>query len=293
MRIAARGWAAIVLAAVSSVGIIAVPAAANVPLRYVALGDSSAAGPLIPNQIDATCLRSDHDWPHDLAGLLGATLTDVTCSGATTADLTGSQAGVVAPQFDALRPDTDLVTIAIAANDIDLGSAFVACASTTPVPVSPTCQQRYTVNGVDQYEARIQAVAPKMASALTEIHRRSPHAKVVVVGYLTYWRRGGCYPADPFAPADANYIQDTFDRLMTMLAHQAAAHGATYVDIRRPSAAHGLCEPPANRWLEGAVPVAPAYPYHPNAVGMANAAAIIAAALPVCRYGPTGRTWRR
>lgn len=71
----------------------------------MALGDSSAAGPLIPNEIDATCLRSDRNWPHVPAARLGAALTDVTCSGATTKDRTGRQAGVVAPQFDALRRD--------------------------------------------------------------------------------------------------------------------------------------------------------------------------------------------
>jgi lysophospholipase L1-like esterase len=250
------------------------PAAAAAPLRYVALGDSSAAGPLIPNEIDATCLRSDRNWPHVLAKRLGAALTDVTCSGAKTSDLTGRQLGVVAPQFDALRQDTDLVTLAIAANDIALSSAFVACASPNG-PTGPTCRERYTVGGVDQFAARIDATAPKVAAALAEVHRRSPRAEVVVVGYLTYWRPGGCYPADPYTPADADYIQGTFDRLMAMLADQAARNGASYVDIRTSSAAHGLCAPPARRWLEGAVPAAPAYPYHPNAAGMAAAASVV------------------
>jgi lysophospholipase L1-like esterase len=272
MRLASR--AGLVLATVLAAGVIGSPALADKPLRYVALGDSSAAGPLIPNEIDATCLRSDRNWPHVLASRLGATLTDVTCSGATTNDLTGRQFGVVAPQFDALRRDTDLVTLAIAANDIKLGSAFVACASPNG-PTGTTCQERYTVNGVDQFAARIDATAPKVAAALAEIHRRSPGAKVVVAGYLTYWRPGGCYPADPYTAVDADYLQHTFDHLMAMLADQSARHGASYVDIRTPSAARGLCEPPARRWLEGAVPASPAYPYHPNATGMANAATII------------------
>ncbi|GAA5039895.1 lysophospholipase L1-like esterase [Thermocatellispora tengchongensis] len=268
------------LAPVLAAGLIATPAAASAPpLRYVALGDSSAAGPLIPREIDATCLRSDRNWPHVLAGLLRAALTDVTCSGAKTTDLAGRQFGEVAPQYDALRPDTDLVTLAIGANDILLGSAFVTCANPQPPPTGPTCRERHTVDGVDQYAARIDATAPKVAAALEEIHRRSPRADVVVVGYLTYWRRGGCYPADPFTSADADYLQATFDRLMAMLARQAAAHDAIYVDIRRPSARHGLCEPPARRWLEGAVPASPAYPYHPNAAGMARAAGIIAEAV--------------
>ncbi|RSD16817.1 SGNH/GDSL hydrolase family protein [Amycolatopsis eburnea] len=252
-------------------GLLAAPAAAAGPLRYVALGDSSAAGPGIPAQIDATCLRSDHDWPHLLAARLGAALTDVTCSGATTADLTGRQAGVVAPQFTALRRDTGLVTLAIGANDIALGSAFVTCAS----PDGPSCEEQYgTV-----FPARIAATATKIAGALAEIHRRSPAARVVVTGYLTYWRPGGCYPADPYTAADADFIQATFDRLMAMLAEQSRRHGASYVDIRGPSAGHGLCAEPAVRWLEGAVPASPAYPYHPNAAGMAAAAGIIGARL--------------
>lgn len=268
-----------VLAALAIGTVLAIPAGAS-QLNYVALGDSSAAGPLIPNQIDATCLRSDHNWPHVLAGSLGATLTDVTCSGATTDDLTGSQFTGVAPQFDALSQDTDLVTLAIAANDIQLSQAFVQCAQTGPTPVGPTCQQRFTVGGADVFEQRIAQTAPKIAAALDEIHQLSPHADVLVVGYLTYWRPGGCYPADPFTPADADYIQHTFDKLMAMLAHESAQHAATYVDIRTPSAAHGLCEPEARRWLEGAQPASPAYPYHPNAVGMAHAAAIIRPFVP-------------
>ncbi|UOX92683.1 SGNH/GDSL hydrolase family protein [Amycolatopsis sp. FBCC-B4732] len=255
-------------------GLMVAPAATAGPLRYVALGDSSAAGPGIPVQIDATCLRSDHDWPHVLAARLGAALTDVTCSGATTADLTGRQAGVVAPQFAALRRDTALVTLAIGANDIALGSAFVTCAS-PDAPVSPSCEEQYAT----VFPARIAATAPKIAAALEEIHRRSPAARVVVTGYLTYWRPGGCYPADPFTAADAGFIQATFDRLMTMLADQSRRHGASYVDIREPSARHGLCAGPAGRWLEGAVPASPAYPYHPNAAGMAAAAGIIGARL--------------
>ncbi|MEJ3749796.1 SGNH/GDSL hydrolase family protein [Actinomycetes bacterium KLBMP 9797] len=255
-------------------------AAADEPLRYVALGDSSAAGPGIPNQINAACGRSDRNWPHVLATILRAELTDVTCSGARIPDLSGRQYGSIAPQFDALGPDTDLVTLAIGGNDIAGSEAFVACATLTPEPTGPTCQERFTVGGVDQYATRVAETAPVLAAALKEIKRRSPQAAVAVVGYLTYWQPGGCFPADPYVPVDADYLQATFDRLMAMLADQAAAHGATYVDIRTPSADHGLCAPPAKRWLEGAIPAVPALKYHPNATGMANAAKIIAAAVP-------------
>lgn len=261
----------IVLAVVLVAGTIGSAAASDEAIQYVALGDSSASGPGIPNQIDQLCARSDRNWPHVLAGSLGATLTDVTCSSATTADLAGRQYGIVDPQFAKLHEDVDLVTLAIAANDIALAEAFITCGT----PNGQTCQERFTVGGVDQFATRIEATAPKVAAALDTIHRESPQAEVFVVGYLTYWRQGGCYPTDPYTAVDADYIQSTFDRLMEMLAREAAQHNASYVDIRTPSAAHDVCAAPAQRWLEGAFPPPPAVSYHPNAAGMANAASII------------------
>ncbi|NUT53203.1 MAG: SGNH/GDSL hydrolase family protein, partial [Saccharothrix sp.] len=93
--------------------------AAAVPaeLEYVALGDSAAAGPLIPDQdlMHLGCLRSTRDWPSVLAARLGATtFRDVTCSAATTEHLAESQltfTGPQAPQLDALTLTTDLVTL--------------------------------------------------------------------------------------------------------------------------------------------------------------------------------------
>jgi hypothetical protein len=101
MRFARTGIVAMSVLVAAALG---VPLAlADEPLQYVALGDSSAAGPGIPDQIDATCQRSNNNWPRILATKLGAQLTDVTCSGATTQHLAGSQFSGVAPQFDALR----------------------------------------------------------------------------------------------------------------------------------------------------------------------------------------------
>src|SRR5215475_9734816 len=60
--------------------------------NYVALGDSYAAGPLIPNQLSPLgCLKSDHNYAHLATSTLGLTLADASCSGATTADMTQTQ----------------------------------------------------------------------------------------------------------------------------------------------------------------------------------------------------------
>ena len=61
--------------------------------KYVALGDSYSAGPLIPTtDLAGGCARSDHNYPSLLADELDAkTFVDVTCSGAKTHDITGVQ----------------------------------------------------------------------------------------------------------------------------------------------------------------------------------------------------------
>ena len=52
--------------------------------RYVALGDSFSAGPLIPTtDLAGGCARSDHNYPHLVADAVNArSFVDVTCSGA-------------------------------------------------------------------------------------------------------------------------------------------------------------------------------------------------------------------
>jgi hypothetical protein len=61
--------------------------------HYVALGDSAASGPLIPlPDLSAPgCYRSTNNYPKLAAARLGVPITDVTCSGADTADMTNSQ----------------------------------------------------------------------------------------------------------------------------------------------------------------------------------------------------------
>ena len=69
-------------------------ASASAVPSYVALGDSYTSGPLIPDQTGnpAGCLRSTHDYPALVAAALGAaSFSNVSCAGATTADMTGPQ----------------------------------------------------------------------------------------------------------------------------------------------------------------------------------------------------------
>lgn len=237
-------------------------------LEYVAMGDSAAAGPLIPNQDPALwCLRSDQNYPQIAARKLGAQLTDVTCSGAKTDDFAGRQFGFVAPQYDALRSTTDLVSVTIGGNDVGLVQTALSCINLFPEPVGLSCKDRLTAGG-DQVAAAIAKWAPEFGAALDEIKRRAPHAKILVTGYGTYIRPGGCHPVQPIWARDGDYLQASVDLLSATAKAEAVKRGATFVDLAAVSVGHDTCAAPADRYLEGLIPTTIAAPLHPNAAGM-------------------------
>lgn len=248
-------------------------------LEYVALGDSAAAGPLIPNQDPALwCLRSDRDYPRVAAAQLGAQLTDVTCSGAQTDHLAGRQFGFVTPQLAALKPSTDLVSLTIGANDIGLFQTALSCINFLPEPAGISCHDRYTAGGQDQLAAAVEAWAPEFGAALDAIKQRSPQAKLLVTGYGTYIRPGGCYPRQPVWGRDGDYLQSVMNRISATARAEAVKRGATFVDFAAVTVGHDICAAPADRYLEGLIPTTIAAPLHPNAAGMAAFGAAVAQA---------------
>ncbi|MEU4559515.1 SGNH/GDSL hydrolase family protein [Actinoplanes sp. NPDC023936] len=239
-------------------------------LDYVALGDSAAAGPLVgvPDW-NLLCLRSrSQNYPRVVANLLGARLTDVTCSAAKLPDLSGRQYGIIAPQLTALRTTTDLVTLTVGGNDSELVSLALGCVNLLREPLGTSCADRQQQQG-NPARARIAAFATALGSTLAEIHRRAPQATLVVTGYPTYIRPGGCFPAQPIWARDADYVQSLVADLNTAIEQEAREHQATYVDLAAISAGHDTCAPAAQRYVEGLVPASPAAPLHPNARGMA------------------------
>ncbi|MFD4676481.1 SGNH/GDSL hydrolase family protein [Lentzea sp. NPDC058450] len=238
-------------------------------LEYVAMGDSAAAGPLIPNQDPALwCLRSsNNNYPQVAAKILGAKLTDVTCSGATTDDFAGRQFGFVKPQYDALSKSTDLVSITIGGNDVGLVQTALGCINLLPEPVGLSCRDRLTAGG-DQVAAKIAQWAPEFGAALDEVKRRAPQAKILVTGYGTYVRPGGCYPVQPIWARDADFIQGSVNLLSATAKAEAEKRGASYVDLAAVSVGHDTCAKPSERYLEGLIPTTIAAPLHPNAAGM-------------------------
>lgn len=244
---------------------------------YVALGDSAASGPLIPNQIlpQLGCFRSDRNYAHLAAAELGAELRDVTCSGADVKDMYESQRtdlGTVPPQLDALGQDTTLVTVQIGANDLGLTDFIEDCLSLLP---GDPCNDEYQENGRDTWRDATDALRPRLDRLIDDIRQRAPRARVFVVGYATYAPVNGCWPKVPILKVDANYIRATLAYFNQALADQAAARGVGFVDLRTPSEGHDPCKSPGTRWIEPYVPTSAATPFHPNGLGMRNFATIV------------------
>ncbi|MBW0115570.1 SGNH/GDSL hydrolase family protein [Pseudonocardia abyssalis] len=254
---------------------------------YVALGDSFAAGPLIPLQTGtpAGCLRSNRNYP-TLVAQTGRVpdFRDVSCSGGRTDDLFApqvTQLGTNPPQLDALGTDTAGVTLSIGGNDIGFATIISECATRSPrEPLGAACRDFFTgSDGSDELAARIDDTAPKVGDALAAIAERSPDAEVYLVGYPAILPEGaGCFPVVPFSAGDVAYLRDTEKALNAMLAEEAAAAGVTFVDTYERFIGHDVCTLPGTKWIEGLVPTSPAAPVHPNALGMLSMAQDVLAA---------------
>ncbi|MFC5675990.1 SGNH/GDSL hydrolase family protein [Aeromicrobium endophyticum] len=240
--------------------------------RYVALGDSAAAGPIIlPQRTGGPCFRSERNLATYTAGALNVqAFTDVTCSSAKVDNMTQPQESEP-PQLDALTADTTLVTLGpIGANDAGIVSTVTGC-------LVPGCKQR---DGSTVHD-KIDAIRPELAATLAEIRRRSPRAAIVVVGYGLYVPKGGCPLTQPVTPDDADYVQGLVDHTNTVLDEAARNAGAVFADLRTTPGAidHTACAPAGQRWVEGVVPASldGAIPFHPTAIGMQAFSTTIAA----------------
>lgn len=267
---------------------------------YVALGDSYTSGPEIPEQVGdpAGCERSNRNYPTLVAAhfkLKAGDVRDVSCSGATIADLTtsqGTKSGTNPAQFSALTHATQLVTLGIGGNDLDFAGVLTRCveldapgtvlamlrnakASSTP------CRTYYTLGG-DQIQQKIQAAQPGIAAALSRIHQLAPNARVFVVGYPDLLPTDGadsCSHSLALTPGDVAYLGNAELAFNSMLKQQAAAAHDTYVDTYTPSLGHDACSASATRWIEPLLTDSAAAPLHPNAVGQQGIAAAVERAM--------------
>jgi hypothetical protein len=245
--------------------------------RYVSMGDSVAAGPILLPQRPGggPCYRSEKNFATLTAAALNVrAFTDATCSSATIDNITTPQ-GSEPPQIDAVDRDTSLVTVGpIGANDVGIVSTVTGCVSL----VSPGCKER---DGQTVHD-KIEATRPELAAAIAAIKKKAPRAAIVIVGYGLYIPPGGCPLVQPLTASDADYIQGLVDHMSSVLRDTARNAGVSFADLHATPGAidHTACAPVGQRWIEGLAPASldGAIPFHPTAIGMQAVAPVVTAA---------------
>lgn len=231
--------------------------------EYVALGDSFTATGL--PVASGACKRSTQNYPHLIAEAHPDwVLDDVSCGGASTADMLGSQdlhGSVQLPQFDALDEDTDLVTVSLGGNDFDVYWAFLyRCVQVAAEdPDGHPC--RTTNRGA--VEGHMNAIRDNLTEVLHGIEDRSPDARVLFVGYPRLLPdKGGCPGHVPVAAGDVDYVRQMLGLLVQAQHEAAEAAGTDFVDVYTPSEGHDICSraPWVNDWTDGPQG---AYNFHP------------------------------
>lgn len=241
--------------------------------QYVALGDSYAAAPGVPETsgVDG-CFRSSGNYAQRLAAATGLTVTDVTCSGATSAD-------VLERQVPAITPEAELVTVGIGGNDFDLFATLVQSCLSAPPPESDPSGTPCT----DAVGPTVDDVLPRTAQAVQElfaaIDEAAPEARVVVVGYPYLLPDSGtCPELVPLAAGDYPLVNEATRRLSGLLRDAAAQQGFDFVDVQGPSRGYDICsdEP----WINGQqVAEDGTIPFHPFAAEQQAVAELVASVL--------------
>jgi len=281
----------VVLTAVLAALGIAPTAQAARPTSLVVLGDSYASGTGAGDYQDGTtgsCWRSNNSYGEQVAARLRAqgrlsSFTNVSCSGAATADLSRTFKDRPA-QLDALKRDTNLVLLTIGTNDIDYAAYGGAC-----------LQADCTGAPTEGILAKLPQMGRNVTALLTEIGKRSPYARVVVVGYGRQVSTSDNPPdvtLDPICGEgilttaerrEGNKVADGLDATLRSAVRAARPKAfTTFVSpFDRPDlfAGHALCEAgtPFLRGFDALAPgqEGPEAVFHPNQAGQAALAQLV------------------
>ncbi len=276
------GAAAVVAMAGVLVGTVASAGSASTR-TYVALGDSYTADPGVSglaSGISVLCLQSSADYPHQVGAALGLATTDVSCSGATSSNMTSSQYPGVAPQFAALSGSTNVVTVGIGGNDNNLFvGALVSCGILDIADflnIGAPCEAVFG----NTFANAVSGDASTIGGVIRGIHAHAPGATVFVIGYPDILPQSGhCYPTMPLTTGDTSYLNGVEKDLNSMLSTEAAANGATFVDTFTPSIGHDACKSGSAQWVNPIIATNGGISVHPTPNGVTETTKLVGQAL--------------
>jgi lysophospholipase L1-like esterase len=239
----AAAFIALVVALVGIAGPVAAVPGASPVSKYVALGDSVAAGQGGGDYVDA-CLRSPAGYPELLnAEPKVSLLRNAACTGATITD-------VATTQLAQINRGTTLVTVTVGANGVNLQAIYAACVTgQTPDACAAALNDAATYLNSGQ-------IPGQLGDLITTIGARSPHATIVVTGYPVPFVPGYSLLTD-----NVNQLVELLNTQLGLTALTAGAH-VKWAPVEFGVHRIGGAEP----WL-GADPTDPLTFLHPTPAG--------------------------
>ncbi|MDR6610719.1 SGNH/GDSL hydrolase family protein [Leifsonia sp. 1010] len=253
----------------------------------VALGSSFAAGAGITPIIDRKANRSAGNYPYLVAASIGAKLTDVTVSGATTETILrepqrlGSRR--LPPQMQSFAPDADvdLVTLTAGGNDLRYLGTLISVAYGSWLEARPATRVlgrrlRAAAVASPSTQREVDAAAAGLVSIVEAIRERARSARILLVNYLTVVGPATAPSrAAPFTADELASFRRIADQLKQAFVIAESATDAELVDVAAISETHGLGS--QDPWVQGFAPrsAREAALFHPTPAGMRAVASAV------------------
>lgn len=246
--------------------------------HLVALGSSFAAGPGIEPVADVPAMRSSNNYAHQLARRLGWQLSDLSVSGATSANVvdTPQQSqigpGQFPPQLEGLPGNADVVTVTVGGNDLQFSGSMLYTALKHEEPSSPLLEMMGLMfpNGIPPASEDVIAEATRgLVAVIDGIRAQAPTARVVLVDYLTVLEADISTPeATPFTVEELPKLLALQSAIERVFAEAAALRDVDLLLASELGRGHSLGS--ADPWVQ---PLHTALDkiggsFHPNQAGM-------------------------
>jgi lysophospholipase L1-like esterase len=251
------------------------PGAVSSYRHVVALGSSFAAGPGIPPIVDRFAQRSGQNYAHLLADRLGARLTDLTVSGATTTTIVETPQRVLGrrfrPQLEGVPRDADLVTITAGGNDLKYSGSMMRLAWANWLRARRPTRRVGAALGANAIPtitpADVELAAAGLVRVVEGVRTTAPSTRVLLVDYLTViGERTLPSAAFPMDEPDIVAFRSIADQLAEAFAAAARTSGAELVRVSEASRDHAVGSD--DPWVGGFRARPTFVPFHPNAAGM-------------------------
>ncbi|CAD6580588.1 MAG: hypothetical protein TREMPRED_002782 [Tremellales sp. Tagirdzhanova-0007] len=243
-------------------------------LRHIiSLGSSFAAGPGLLPLSSRPAGRSTLNYPNLLASRLGATLTDLTVSGATLSNLLDTPfSSSIAPQVEGVEGDADVVTITAGGNDVGYTRGLMKDAVGSSL-VGGLCMSLVSSPTVEENE-----VVDKFRKVIDAVRTRAPKARILLVEYLTVL--GNDVKSGVNVPFNKDKVERNREmcRMLNRI-YARAAEGkerCEVIHVGRMSEGHGVGA--TDPWVSGhgwGMLTGGVMPWHPTKEGMKAVADIL------------------